>query len=86
MKTAIITGSSGLIGSEAVRHFAAEGFDVIGIDNDMRAEFFGAAASTQHVTAELTAELPDFRALQTLTSGMKTRSTASLPSMRPSSN
>jgi CDP-paratose 2-epimerase len=61
MKTAIITGSSGLIGSEAVRHFAAAGFDVIGIDNDMRAEFFGPEASTQHVTADLQEEFSNFR-------------------------
>ena len=42
MPTAIVTGSGGLIGSESVRHFAADGFDVVGIDNDMRAAFFGA--------------------------------------------
>jgi CDP-paratose 2-epimerase len=63
MKTAIITGSSGLIGSEAVRHFASAGFDVIGIDNDMRSQFFGAAASTRHTTEDLTAEFSNFRAL-----------------------
>ncbi len=42
----IITGSSGLIGSEAVSYYAGEGWDVIGIDNNMRADFFGAAGST----------------------------------------
>jgi len=42
----IITGSAGLIGSEAVKFFAEKGFDVIGIDNDMRSEFFGKEAST----------------------------------------
>jgi CDP-paratose 2-epimerase len=42
----LITGSCGLIGSEAVRFFHAKGFDVIGIDNDMRAYFFGESAST----------------------------------------
>jgi CDP-paratose 2-epimerase len=47
MSVAIITGSAGLIGSEAARHFAAEGWDVVGIDNDMRAVFFGAEASTR---------------------------------------
>ena len=46
MKTAIITGSSGLIGSEAVEFFAEKGMRVIGIDNDMRSYFFGADAST----------------------------------------
>jgi len=46
VKKALITGSAGLIGSEAVRFFIAKGFDVIGVDNDMRAYFFGKEAST----------------------------------------
>jgi len=46
MKIALITGSWGLIGSEAVEFFADKGFDVIGIDNDMRRYFFGEEAST----------------------------------------
>jgi CDP-paratose 2-epimerase len=54
---AIVTGSGGLIGSEAVRYFAEEGFEVIGIDNDMRAYFFGAAASTAANTERLATEL-----------------------------
>ena len=37
MSVALVTGSAGLIGSEAVRHFAGLGLDVVGIDNDMRA-------------------------------------------------
>jgi CDP-paratose 2-epimerase len=41
MAVAIITGAGGLIGSEAVDHFIAQGFDVVGIENDMRARFFG---------------------------------------------
>ena len=36
MAVALITGSAGLIGSEAVDSFVARGFDVVGIDNDMR--------------------------------------------------
>ncbi|MFL6531453.1 MAG: NAD-dependent epimerase/dehydratase family protein [Chthoniobacterales bacterium] len=44
--TIIVTGSAGLIGSETVKHFAREGQRVVGIDNDMRARFFGAEAST----------------------------------------
>ena len=43
---AIITGSGGLIGSESVTYFAQQGFDVIGLDNDMRAYFFGPEATT----------------------------------------
>ena len=46
MSIAIITGSAGLIGSEATLHFGQSGLDVIGIDNDMRQVFFGAEAST----------------------------------------
>ncbi|MEN1678528.1 MAG: NAD-dependent epimerase/dehydratase family protein [Planctomycetota bacterium] len=47
MSVAIITGSAGLIGSEASAFFAEEGFDVVGVDNDMRRQFFGAEASTK---------------------------------------
>lgn len=46
MPIAIVTGSAGLIGSEAVRFFTQQGLDVVGIDNDMRAYFFGQDAST----------------------------------------
>ena len=42
MTVAVITGSSGLIGSEAAVFFGGLGFDVVGIDNDMRSVFFGA--------------------------------------------
>jgi CDP-paratose 2-epimerase len=53
MSVVVVTGSGGLVGAEAVRLFAAEGFDVVGIDNDMRAQFFGAEASTAWQVAEL---------------------------------
>ncbi len=53
MRTIIVTGSSGLVGSETVRRFAGEGARVIGIDNDMRAEFFGAEASTKKTRDDL---------------------------------
>jgi CDP-paratose 2-epimerase len=46
VSVAIVTGSSGLIGSEAAIHFGSLGLDVVGIDNDMRRVFFGAEAST----------------------------------------
>lgn len=42
----LITGSSGLIGSEAVTYFDGQGHDVVGVDNNMRREFFGAMADT----------------------------------------
>lgn len=53
MPTAIITGSGGLIGSESVRHFVEAGYDVVGLDNDMRSYFFGPSASTAPTTARL---------------------------------
>ncbi|HEY3435026.1 MAG TPA: NAD-dependent epimerase/dehydratase family protein, partial [Solirubrobacterales bacterium] len=58
MPVAIITGSGGLIGSEAVDHFISEGFDVVGIENDMRARFFGPESSTSHVTRRLVDAYP----------------------------
>jgi len=57
LSVAIVTGSAGLIGSEAARHFAALGLDVVGIDNDMRREFFGDEASTEWNRARLSEEL-----------------------------
>lgn len=45
-KKVLVTGSAGLIGSESVKFFCELGFDVVGIDNDMRAYFFGKEAST----------------------------------------
>jgi len=47
MAVALVTGSAGLIGSEAVRFFADKGFTIAGIDNDLRAHFFGPGASTK---------------------------------------
>jgi CDP-paratose 2-epimerase len=57
VSTAIITGSGGLIGSESATHFVRAGYDVIGIENDMRAWFFGAEASTAPTTERLEREL-----------------------------
>ena len=59
MSICIVTGSAGLIGSEASRRFAAEGLKVVGVDNDMRREFFGAEASTAWNVPKLKAELGD---------------------------
>lgn len=63
MPTAVITGSGGLIGSESVRHFVRQGFDVVGLENDMRATFFGPEASTSPTTAELTSLYAEFRSV-----------------------
>ena len=61
MSVAIVTGASGLIGSETVRFFADKGLDVVGIDNDMRQEFFGPEASTDWMRARLEQEVPRYR-------------------------
>ncbi len=57
MKTALITGSAGLIGSESARFFAEKGYAIIGIDNDMRKYFFGAEGSTEWNRERLEKEL-----------------------------
>jgi CDP-paratose 2-epimerase len=57
---AIVSGAAGLVGSEAVRHFAALGLQVVGIDNNMRAQFFGAEAATTHMRERLLRELPGY--------------------------
>ena len=46
MKKLLVTGSGGLIGSEVVSHFASNGWAVVGIDNNMRADFFGVQGDT----------------------------------------
>lgn len=57
MSLAVVTGSSGLIGSEAAIYFAELGLDVIGLDNDMRANFFGDEASTRWNRSRLESQL-----------------------------
>ncbi|MBI4665497.1 MAG: NAD-dependent epimerase/dehydratase family protein [Nitrospinae bacterium] len=57
MGIAIITGSCGLVGSESARYFAREGFNIVGVDNDMRRYFFGAEASTDWNRERLAEEL-----------------------------
>jgi len=57
MSVAVITGSSGLIGSEASRYFADSGLDIVGIDNDMRRQFFGEEASTLWQREQIRTEL-----------------------------
>ncbi|WP_298397557.1 NAD-dependent epimerase/dehydratase family protein [Flavobacterium sp.] len=60
MNICIITGSSGLIGSESVAFFADKFDKIIGIDNNMREVFFGANASTQWNTQKLVSEVANF--------------------------
>ena len=53
MSVVLITGSSGLVGSESVNFFSDKGFDVVGIDNDLRSYFFGKEASTKWLNKAL---------------------------------
>src|SRR3954449_10417319 len=57
VSVALITGAAGLVGSEAALHFAGEGLDVVGVDNDMRRVFFGPEASTAWNRARLEGRL-----------------------------
>ncbi len=60
MAVALVTGSAGLIGSEAVRFFAGRGLDTVGIDNDLRRYFFGEDGSTAWSRDRLIAEVPGY--------------------------
>ena len=61
MSVVIITGSSGLVGSESVDFFCNKGFDVIGIDNNLRKTFFGKEASTIWVKNKLIKKHKNFK-------------------------
>jgi len=53
MSIAIITGSNGLVGSEAVNFFYEKGFDIVGIDNNLREFFFGKDGSTNWIKKKI---------------------------------
>ena len=61
VRRVLVTGSSGLIGSEAVLHFDRRGYSVIGIDNNMRASFFGEKGDTRWNLQRLNDEAEDFQ-------------------------
>ncbi|WKZ31614.1 MAG: NAD-dependent epimerase/dehydratase family protein [Thermodesulfobacteriota bacterium] len=63
-KKLLVTGSSGLIGSAVVERFSEEGWDVAGIDNNMRADFFGPAGDTRWNRARLEERYPRFRHIE----------------------
>jgi len=65
MSLAIITGSSGLVGSEAVNFFSDKGFDVVGIDNNLRRLFFGKNGSTNWVKSQLIKRNKNFKNFNT---------------------
>jgi CDP-paratose 2-epimerase len=66
MKKAIVTGSGGLIGSATSRYLVQEGYEVVGIDNDLRAYFFGNEGSTKSTSDRLLQELGDSFSLSQL--------------------
>jgi CDP-paratose 2-epimerase len=61
MSVVIITGSSGLVGSESVNFFSKKGFDVIGIDNNLRKKFFGNEGSTNKIKNNLLEKNKNFK-------------------------
>src|SRR5262249_28179961 len=63
MSIVLITGAAGLIGSQAALFFADKGFDVVGLDNDMRRYFFGDDAGTAWRRELLERRLPAYRHL-----------------------
>jgi CDP-paratose 2-epimerase len=59
-KKLLVTGSSGLIGSEVVAHFASTEWKVMGVDNNMRADFFGPQGDTRWNQQRLLDRFPTF--------------------------
>lgn len=60
MKKLLVTGSSGLIGSEVCTYFAAKGWHIHGVDNNQRAVFFGPQGDTRWNQERLKSSLPHF--------------------------
>src|SRR5580700_8144272 len=60
-KKLLVTGSSGLIGSEVVSYFSDQGWTVHGVDNNMRADFFGPAGDTRWNQRRLEGTYPHFK-------------------------
>jgi CDP-paratose 2-epimerase len=61
---AVVSGSGGLVGSECVRRLVESGWDVIGLECDLRAQFFGPEASTAPVSVDLADRYDEFRWLE----------------------
>jgi CDP-paratose 2-epimerase len=61
LKTLLVTGSSGLVGSEVVAGFCLDGWEVHGVDNNMRADFFGPNGDTRWNLSRLLESYPSFR-------------------------
>jgi len=63
MAQILVTGSAGLVGSAAVRLFCEQGYEVVGIDNNMRKQFFGPAGDTAWNNERLMKAYPRYRHL-----------------------
>lgn len=61
MKCALVTGACGLIGSEVSLYFHRMGFQIVGLDNNQRAVFFGEAGDTSWVLNRLATSIPGYR-------------------------
>ena len=64
MRTLLVTGAGGLIGSEVVAHFCDSGWQVVGVDNNMRADFFGPQGDTRWNLARMESALPRFESIE----------------------
>jgi CDP-paratose 2-epimerase len=60
MSVVVVSGSGGLVGSEAARFYAGQSSQVVGIDNDMRARFFGPEASTSWAVKQMRESLDNY--------------------------
>ena len=60
MSLVLITGAAGLVGSAAARYFSDKGWTVIGIDKDLRQDFFGVKASTRSMRQELISKVKNY--------------------------
>lgn len=60
MKTLLVTGSSSLIGSQVVESFSHDGWQVHGVDNSLRANFFGPGGDTRWNQQRLLGSLKHF--------------------------
>ena len=60
-KTILITGSGGLIGSQAVKYFSEKGYSIVGIDDNHRKYFFGDSGSTNNSTLNLIKKYKNFK-------------------------
>jgi CDP-paratose 2-epimerase len=63
MKKLLVTGAAGLIGSEVVSWFSRLGWEIVGVDNNMRADFFGPRGDTRWNTQRMERELTDYRCI-----------------------